>query len=34
MVFNLFSRQPQCLILSIEMQDARTAAFVAGDMVY
>ena len=31
MVFNLFSRQPQCLILSIEMQDARTASRIHGE---
>ena len=31
MVFNLFSRQPQCLILSIEVQDARTATRIHGE---
>jgi ribosomal protein S18 acetylase RimI-like enzyme len=31
MVFNLFSRQPQCLILAIEMQDARTASRIHGE---
>lgn len=31
MAFNFFSRQPQCLILSIEMQDARTASRIHGE---
>jgi len=31
MVFNLFSRPPQCLILSIEMADARTASRIHGE---
>ena len=31
MVFNLFSRPPQCLILSIEMKDARTASRIHGE---
>ena len=30
MAFNFFSRQPECLILSIEMQDARTASRIHG----
>jgi len=30
MAFNLFSRPTQCLILSIEMQDARTASRIHG----
>ncbi|MGJ8569440.1 MAG: GNAT family N-acetyltransferase [Hoeflea sp.] len=31
MAFNFFSRLPQCLILSIEMQDARTASRIHGE---
>jgi len=31
MAFSFFSRQPQCLILSIEMQDARTASRIHGE---
>jgi len=31
MVFRLFSRPPQCLILSIEMKDARTASRIHGE---
>ena len=31
MAFNFLSRQPQCLILSIEMQDARTASRIHGE---
>lgn len=30
MAFTFFSRRPQCLILSIEMQDARTASRIHG----
>ncbi|WP_417432815.1 GNAT family N-acetyltransferase [Hoeflea sp.] len=30
MAFSFFSRQPECLILSIEMQDARTASRIHG----
>ncbi|MEM5471185.1 GNAT family N-acetyltransferase [Hoeflea sp. AS60] len=31
MVFNLFSRQPECLVLAIEMADARTASRIHGE---
>ena len=31
MALNFFSRQPQCLILSIEMQDARAASRIHGE---
>lgn len=31
MAFNLFSRQPECLILAIEMKDARTASRIHGE---
>ena len=30
MIFNLFSRKPECLILDIGMQDARTASRIHG----